>query len=217
MAEKIGILPSSTITATPTPTQMPAHIGRPRLSPMPVWVATQSVIPATTAPTIFPRMADCRPDSLPPQWKKHPQAFIAWGCFFHCGGSESGLQSAILGNIVGAVVAGITLWVATQTGIGDSLGLPIWAGICVGVGVAVMVLLGNIPIFSAIPAQVYGFASVVALTLLGNGAGNLSAASMANPVVVIILSMIVGAIFGWVSEKIAGLLAGSGHGAHAKA
>jgi len=144
-------------------------------------------------------------------------AFIAWGCFFHCGGSESGLQSAILGNIAGAVVAGITLWVATQTGIGDSLGLPIWAGICVGVGVAVMVLLGNIPIFSAIPAQVYGFASVVALTLLGNGAGNLSAASMANPVVVIILSMIVGAIFGWVSEKIAGLLAGSGHGAHAKA
>jgi hypothetical protein len=144
-------------------------------------------------------------------------AFIAWGCFFHCGGSESGLQSAILGNIAGAVIAGITLWVATQTGVGDSLGLPIWAGICVGIGVAVMVLLANIPIFAAIPAQVYGFASVVALTLLGNGAGNLASASMANPVVVIILSMIVGAIFGWVSEKVAGLLAGSGHGAHAKA
>ena len=58
---------------------------------------------------------------------------------------------------------------------------------------------------------------MVALTLLGNGAGNLTAASMANPVVVIILSMIVGAIFGWVSEKIAGMLAGSGHGARAKA
>jgi len=144
-------------------------------------------------------------------------AFIAWGCFFHCGGSESGLQSAILGNIAGAIIAGITLWVATQTGVGDSLGLPIWAGICVGVGVAAMVLLANIPIFSAIPAQVYGFASVVALTLMGNGAGSLVAPSMANPVVVIILSMIVGAIFGWVSEKVAGLLAGSGHGAHAKA
>ncbi len=144
-------------------------------------------------------------------------AFIAWGCFFHCGGSESGLQSAILGNIAGAVIAGITLWVATQTGVGDTLGLPVWAGICVGVGVAVMVLLANIPIFSAIPAQVYGFAAVVALTLLGNGAGNLASPSMANPVVVIILSMIVGAIFGWVSEKVAGMLAGSGHGAHAKA
>ena len=34
--------------------------------------------------------------------------------------------------------------------------------------------------------------------------------SMDNPVVVIIISMIVGAIFGWVSEKVAGMLAGSG-------
>jgi uncharacterized protein DUF1097 len=144
-------------------------------------------------------------------------AFVAWGCFFHCGGSESGLQSAILGNVAGAIVAGITLWVATQTGVANSLGLPIWAGICVGLGVVAMVLLGNIPIFAAIPAQVYGFACVAAYTLMGNGAGNLTAASMENPVVVIILSMIVGAIFGWVSEKVAGMLAGSGSGAPAKA
>ncbi len=134
-------------------------------------------------------------------------AFIAWGCFFHCGGKESGLQSAILGNIAGAVVAGITLYAALRTGVGDTLGVPIWAGICVGIGVAVMVLLANIPLFAAIPAQVYGFASVVALTLLANGAGNLTAGSLDNPVVVIILSMIVGAIFGYVSEKVAGMLA----------
>jgi hypothetical protein len=85
-------------------------------------------------------------------------AFIAWGTFFHCGGQESGLSSAILGNVAGAVIAGITLWVVTQTGIGAQLGLPIWAGICVGIGVAAMVLLANIPAFAAIPAQVYGFA-----------------------------------------------------------
>src|SRR5262249_49397673 len=54
-------------------------------------------------------------------------AFVAWGCFFHCGGKEHGLQSAILNNAAGAVIAGITLWVATQTGIADKLSLPIWA------------------------------------------------------------------------------------------
>ena len=144
-------------------------------------------------------------------------AFIACGTFFHCGGQESGLSSAIVGNVAGAVIAGITLWVATQTGIGAQFGLPIWAGICVGIGVAAMVLLANIPAFAAIPAQVYGFASVVALTLLGNSAGKLAAISMENPVVVIILSMIVGAIFGYVSEKIAGVLAGSGAEEKAKA
>jgi hypothetical protein len=144
-------------------------------------------------------------------------AFIAWGCFFHCGGKEPGLQSAILGNIAGAIVGGITLLVVTKTGVADKLGLPIWAGICVGIGVAVMVLLGNIPIFASIPAQVYGFASVVAYTLMKDAAGSLTAASLANPVAVIILSMIIGAVFGWVSEKLAGMLAGAGHARHAKA
>jgi len=143
-------------------------------------------------------------------------AFIAWGCFFHCGGGETGLQLAILGNIAGAIIAAITLWVATQTGLADQLGLSIWAAICVGLGVAVMVLLANIPVFAAIPAQVYGFASVVALTLLGNGAGKLTLLSIENPAAVIIASMIVGALFGWVSEKVAGLLTGAGSGANAK-
>ncbi len=135
-------------------------------------------------------------------------AFIAWGAFFHCGGKESGLQSAILNNAAGAIIAGITLLVATRAGLADSLGLPVWAGICVGIGVAAMVLLANVPVFSAIPAQVYGFASVVAYTLMGNAAGSLTAASLDNPVIVVILSMIVGAIFGYVSEKLAGALSG---------
>lgn len=134
-------------------------------------------------------------------------AFIAWGCFFHCGGQEQGLQSAILNNAAGAIIAGITLFVATTTGVADTLGLPIWAAICVGVGVAAMVLLSNVPVFAAVPAQVYGFASVVAYTLMKDAAGSLTAASLDNPVVVVILSMILGAIFGYVSEKVAGMLA----------
>jgi len=134
-------------------------------------------------------------------------AFIAWGCFFHCGGQEQGLQSAILNNAAGAIIAGITLFVATTTGVADSLGLPIWAAICVGVGVAAIVLLSNVPVFAAVPAQVYGFASVVAYTLMKDAAGSLTAASLDNPVVVVILSMILGAIFGYVSEKVAGMLA----------
>jgi hypothetical protein len=146
-------------------------------------------------------------------------AFIAWGCFFHCGGKEHGLQSAILGNAAGAIVGGITLYVALRTGMGDRLGLPVWAAICVGIGVAAMVLLANIPLFASIPAQVYGFAATVAMTLMAtDGAANLTAGSIANPVGDIILSMIVGAVFGYVSEKVAGMLAGMGaHGHHAKA
>ena len=143
-------------------------------------------------------------------------AFIAWGCFFHNGGKEAGLQTTILNNTAGAVIAGITLIVASAA-IGNSLPANVWLAICVGLGVAAMVLLANVPLFSSIPSQVYGFASTVALTVLGNGAGNLTSLSLANPVVAIILSMAVGAVFGWISEKVAGMLVGSGSHRTAKA
>jgi hypothetical protein len=143
-------------------------------------------------------------------------AFIAWGCYFHCGGKEQGLQSAILNNAAGAVIGGLTL-LAAGAAIGGSLPAAVWPAICVGIGVAAMVLLANVPVFSVIPAQVYGFASVVAYTLMKDAGGSLTAASMENPVVVIILSMIIGAVFGYVSEKVAGMLADAGHPRHAKA
>ncbi|MFO7476948.1 MAG: DUF1097 domain-containing protein [Methyloceanibacter sp.] len=141
-------------------------------------------------------------------------AFIAWGCFFHCGGKETGLTTTILNNLAGAVIAGVTLLVAGAA-IGGSLPAAVWPAICVGVGVAAMVLLANVPAFSMIPAQVYGFASVAAYVLMKGG--NLTAVSMENPVVVIVLSMMIGAVFGYVSEKVAGMLAGAGSARHAKA
>jgi hypothetical protein len=143
--------------------------------------------------------------------------FIAWGCFYHSGGKESSLQSTIICNAAGAIIAGITLIVVSRTGVAGTLGLPLWAGICVGIGVACMVLLANVPMFSGIPAQVYGFACVAAYTLLASKLADLTAPSLANPVVVIILSMIAGAVLGYVSEKIAGALVGAGKPAAAKA
>lgn len=143
-------------------------------------------------------------------------AFIAWACFFHSGGKETGLQSTILSTAAGAIIAGITLKIATAE-IGSSLPAAVWPAIIVGLGVAAMVLLANVPVFASIPGQVYGFASTVALTLVGNAGGHLTSASLENPVIVIILSMIIGAVFGYVSEKVAGMLVGASHGAAAKA
>jgi hypothetical protein len=136
-------------------------------------------------------------------------AFIAWGCFYHCGGRETGLQTTIVCNTLGAIVAGITLIVAGAS-IGASLPPAVWAAICVGLGVAAMVLLANVPLFASIPAQVYGFASVVALAILPATPGSMTAIAISNPVIVIILSMIIGAVFGYVSEKLAGMLVGAG-------
>ena len=137
-------------------------------------------------------------------------AFIAWACFFHSGGKEAALGSTIACTLAGAVVAWITLIIITQTGVAGMLGLPIWAGIMVAIGVGVMVLLANMPMFATIPALVYGFAAVAAYTLLADGAiDRLMAASLDNPLVTVGLSLIAGALLGWLSEKLAGAMAGS--------
>ena len=56
------------------------------------------------------------------------------------------------------------------------------------------------PLLATIPASVYGFASIAGLFLLGSGMTPMSA------LLPTILSIIVGAAFGYVSEAVAGAL-----------
>ena len=135
--------------------------------------------------------------------------FIAWACFFHCGGKEGGLKTTIVCNIAGAVIAWVALILVTRTGLADVLGLPLWAGICVAITVAGMVLLANVPMFATIPAMVYGYASVAAFALLTGKFDALTAASMDNALVTVVVSMVIGAVLGYLSEKIAVALTSS--------
>ena len=129
--------------------------------------------------------------------------FIAWGCFYHCGGGEKGLRDTIVCNIAGAVIAWIALLIIVNTGgIGGALPAGLWAGIVVGVTVAILVLLANMPALATIPAMVYGYASVAAFFLL-SGTANVMAADFTNPLIAVVVSMVIGAILGWVSQKIA--------------
>ncbi len=135
-------------------------------------------------------------------------AFLAWGCFYHCGGKTDGLRATVFGNLWGVLMALVTLIVISQTGVANSLTLPVWAGICVAVGVGLMILGSQISIFSSIPAAVYGYAAAVAFALLwGPGLNNLLDPSLQNPAVIIAISMIIGGILGYISEMFAGTLA----------
>ena len=132
-------------------------------------------------------------------------AFIAWASFYHCGGKIQGFTSSILANLWGVVWGALTLIAFSNLDVG--LEAPVWAGICVAIGVALMILGCKIPIFSAIPATVYGYAATVAFALLTNAVGGLVEPTLQNPAVVIALSMIGGAIFGLISEAFAGVMA----------
>ncbi len=125
-------------------------------------------------------------------------AFIAWGSFYSNGGGEAGLKNAIVGAIWGALMASLALWLLPQVG-----GGVIGTAAVVGVTVGLMILASQVPLLSAIPAAVYGYAATVAFALMKTGASVTAADIATNPLLNIVISMAIGALLGFLSEKIA--------------
>jgi hypothetical protein len=118
------------------------------------------------------------------------QAFIAWGCHYHSGGKLTGTRNTIVCMSFGALVGMAAVLLSAQLGALGAFAAPI----AVGIGAAVICLASKIPLLATIPASVYGFASIAGLILLGKGMTPTAA------LVPTILSIIVGALFGFVSE-----------------
>ncbi len=123
------------------------------------------------------------------------QAFIAWACFFNNGGKSAGLKTTVICMSFGAAVGMASVLLIGQLGGLGALAAPV----AVGIGAAVIVLAAHVPLLSAIPASVYGFASIAGLILL-------KGLPAAEAIVPTILSIVVGALFGWLSEQVAGKL-----------
>lgn len=131
-------------------------------------------------------------------------AFIAWGCYFHTGGDDAALKKTIAGMIYGAVLAGVAL---TLVGM-NPLGLAGAAGPAVYIAVTVffLVIVAGQSLLSVVPANVYGYAATAAYALQTKDAGSVTAMDLSNPVLLVSLSVVLGAIFGMLSGKLAGML-----------
>ncbi len=135
--------------------------------------------------------------------------FIAWGCYFHTGGDNAALQKTIVGMVYGVVIAGIALLLVVN----NPVGLPAAAAapIYVAVTVFFLVIVSGQNLLSVVPANVYGYAATVAYALhqpTVEGVGplaSLTAANLSNPVLLISLSVVLGALFGMASGKLAGM------------
>jgi len=130
--------------------------------------------------------------------------FIAWACFFATGGDIKALQNTIVCSILGAVLAWIALLIILGIPLAGVLTTPIWAGIVIGATVLVMCLLAQIEAFSTLPASVLGYASVASLALQTPSAFSTSAltsVSFNNALIVIVISLVVGAVLGMISGK----------------
>lgn len=131
--------------------------------------------------------------------------FIAWACFFHCGGDTEALKKTILGNLFGIFCAAVAAWLLLSTNMGAA-GPPIIVGVTVGL----LVLGAHLKPFSSVPASVLGYAATFAYLMQTAEAmviGKLVAIDVTgNPILVVAISMVLGAIFGLISAKVAGAL-----------
>lgn len=121
------------------------------------------------------------------------QGFVAWACHYHSGGKITGTRTTVLCMSFGAVVGMLAVLLADLLGV---LG-PFAAPLAVGIGAAVIVLAAHLPWLSTIPASVYGFACIAGLILLGVDVTPVGA------LLPTVLSIVVGAGFGYVSEALA--------------
>ena len=132
--------------------------------------------------------------------------FIAAGCFFAAGGDTKALQKTIVGLIYGAIVGWITLLIIKNVAV--PLPSAIWPAIVVGVLVFFLVIVASVDLLSCVPANVYGFAMVVAYTLSAGKMDALTAPDNTNPLFLIIVSSILGAIVGYLMGQFSTVLKG---------
>jgi hypothetical protein len=129
------------------------------------------------------------------------QAFIAWGCHFQSGGKFKGSSATVVCMIFGALVGMAAVMLAGQQL--SQLG-AFAAPVAVGLGATVIVLASKLPPLATIPASVYGFAAIAGLILLGSGVAPMAA------VLPTAISVVIGAVFGFVSEVVADALTRKG-------
>ena len=132
-------------------------------------------------------------------------AFIAWGAFFAFGGDNTALKNTIVCGIFGAIVAWAVAMLILSLPLAESLGLPLWAAIAVGLGVVVVVLAANVPALATIPGTVFGFAASFGYLLQTPEALDrvqLLTPDLKNSLIIVSISLVVGALFGFVSAKL---------------
>lgn len=115
---------------------------------------------------------------------------IAWGCFFAAGGKTTGLTKTIASNLSGVLWAFLALYLWNRFG----GGVPMLS-LLVGIAAFIMVIQAKIPALSFIPGSFIGAATAVSVVVGANGTYTST-----------IIALVAGAVFGYLSEMLAGAL-----------
>lgn len=128
--------------------------------------------------------------------------FIAWAGFAALGGDNQALKSTIVCGVFGVVIGWIAAFMVLSIPLADTLGMPLWSAIVVGITAFTVVFASNFQIFGAVPASVLSYAATFAYLLQTNermSLVTLTSINFDNPLLLISLSVIFGGLFGKLS------------------
>lgn len=124
---------------------------------------------------------------------------IAWGAYYAAGGGPTGLQKTIASHVSGNIYAFLALLIFGATG---GASVPILA-ILVGVIAFLMCVQAKVALLSFIPGAFMGAATWVGATVGAGGDGGV----ITQATLMITISMILGALLGYISEVVGKKLA----------
>lgn len=117
--------------------------------------------------------------------------FLTWASFFAAGGGKAGLVKAIASAFAGCLISAAVVWVNGRVGGGvQGVGLFIFSGLLAALGWG-LCQLSKVDLFSFIPGAFIGAASYF-------GAG----APLDDKLVWVLVSVVCGAVMGFVSESV---------------
>jgi phosphoglycerol transferase MdoB-like AlkP superfamily enzyme len=129
-------------------------------------------------------------------------ALIGFATFYWFGGKEAGLAKAITHNIFGAILGLILLLLVELVPLSGAIGAPLWIGIGVLITLFILVVASKWATLGSIPASLLGYAPLLAY--VGKSA---TAVSLDNPFVGVVISLVIGAVLGYLAEKLTAVLA----------
>ncbi|MEJ3653449.1 DUF1097 domain-containing protein [Actinomycetes bacterium KLBMP 9759] len=132
-----------------------------------------------------------------------PATFLGAASYFTAGGTTAGLVPSIASNVWGIIGGVVALLLVGMSG-----GNALLIGLYVGIMTAVVILGALVPLLSHVPGTVLGFATTAAFGLLTDAAA-LDVALGTGPFTVMVLSFVIGNLYGWVSSMLVARLVGS--------
>jgi hypothetical protein len=136
-------------------------------------------------------------------------ATIAWAAYFLLGANQEAVINTIINGIFGVFMAWITALILLKIDPNVAPGFEVLAAVTVAATVIVLCLSAKLPAFAIIPVGVLGYSSTFAYLLQTPDKLSqevLLGATLSNPLLVISISFILGAVFGHLSNQLAGKL-----------